>query len=69
VDINNKTISNCINYIILLGKYLIFKNKYQKTIPSFNEFKYYLNYKLHLEGLIAEMKRQGGCARKELEHF
>jgi len=56
VDLNNQIKSNCLNYIILLGKYFIFKNKYQKTIPNFNDFKYYLKYNLNIEGLIAEMK-------------
>jgi len=61
--------SNCINYILLLGKYFIFKNKYQKTIPSFNEFKYNLNYKLHLEGLIAEMKGKVDAHEKKWNIF
>jgi len=56
VDINNKIKLNCINYIILLSKYFIFKSKYQKTIPNFMDFKYYLKHNLNLEGLIAEMK-------------
>jgi len=56
VAINNKKKSNCIKYIILLGKYFIFKRKYQKTIPNFMDFKYYLKHNLNLEGLIAEMK-------------
>jgi len=56
VDINNQIKSNCINYIIILGKYFIFKSKYQKTIPNFIDFIYYLKHNLNLEGLIAEMK-------------
>ena len=69
VNINNKTKSNCINCIILLGKYFIFKTKYQKTTPSFNEFKYYLKYKLHIEGLIAEMKGKVDAHEKKWNIF
>lgn len=58
VNIQNNMKSNCINYILLLGKYFIFKNKYQKTIPNFSEFLNYLRYKLSLERLIAEMKNK-----------
>ena len=58
VDIKNTMKSNSINYILLLGKYFIFKNKYQKTVPNFNEFLNYFNYKLSLEGLIAELKNK-----------
>jgi len=56
VDSNNQIKSNCITYIILLGEYFIFKNKYEKTIPNFNDFKYNLKYNLNLKGFIAERK-------------
>ena len=37
------------NFIILLGKYFIFKNKCLETIPSFIHFKSYLNQRLKIE--------------------
>jgi len=69
VDINNTIKSNCANYIILLGKYFIFKNKYQKTIPNFHEFRYYLNHNLNLEGIIAEMKGKTDAHQNKWNNF
>jgi len=69
VDINNQIKSNCINHIILLGKYFIFKSKYQKTIPSFIDFKYYLKHNLNLEGLIAEIKGKTDAHQKKWNIF
>ena len=69
VDINNTIKSNCVNYIILLGKYFIFKNKYQKTTPNFNEFRYYLNHNLNLEGIIAEMKGKTDAHQNKWNSF
>jgi len=69
VDINNKIKSNCINYIILLGKYFIFKSKYQKTIPNVMDFKYYLKHNLNLEGLIAKMKGKIDAHQTKLNVF
>ena len=69
VNINNQIKSNCINHIILLGKYFIFKSKYQKTIPNFIDFKYYLKHNLNLEGLIAEIKGKTDAHQKQMEHL
>ena len=44
------------NFIIIAGKYFIFKNKYQKTIPSVEQFKSYLKYKIKIEKEIYLMK-------------
>ena len=46
--------TNCIetlvkNFIILLGKYFIFKNKYQDTQPTLEHFKLYLSQRIKVE--------------------
>ena len=51
-DITERT--NCIetqvkNYIILLEKYFIFKNKYQETQPTLEHFKLYLSQRIKVE--------------------
>ena len=40
------------NFIILLGKYLIFKNKYQETQPTLEHFKLYLSQRIKVEQYI-----------------
>ena len=37
------------NFIILLGKYFIFKNKYLKTQPTIAHFKVYLSQRINVE--------------------
>ena len=69
VDINNKIKSNCINYTILLGKYFIFKSKYQKTIPNFMDFKYYLKHNLNLEELNCWDERKNRCPSDQMKRF
>ena len=49
--------TNCIetqvkNFIILLGKYFIFKNKYQGTQPTLEHFKLYLSQRIKVEKYI-----------------
>ena len=44
------TLLNC---TLIYAKYFIFKSKYEKTIPYFNNFKKYLKYHENLEKLIA----------------
>ena len=44
------------NFIIMAGNYFIFKNKYQKTIPSVEHFKSYLKHKIKIEKEIYFMK-------------
>ena len=53
-----------VNFIIISAKYFIFKNKYTKTEPTFNNFKKYLKYHEQLERLIALSKDK----IKEHEH-
>ena len=53
---NNRNASNCINFIIILAKYFIHKNKYQEHVHNFDEFILYLSHRIKLEGLIAEIK-------------
>ena len=48
--------SNLLNCILIYAKYFIFKNKYTKTEPSFNNFKNYLKYHENLERVIALSK-------------
>ena len=45
-----------LNCTLIYAKYFIFKSKYEKTIPSFNNFKNYLKYHENLEKLIAMAK-------------
>ena len=56
--------SNLLNCILIYAKYFIFKNKYTKTEPTFNNFKKYLKYHEQLERLIALSKDK----IKEHEH-
>ena len=49
--------TNCIetqvkNFIKLLGKYFIFKNKYQETRPTLEHFKLYLSQRIKVEKYI-----------------
>ena len=49
--------TNCIetqvkNFIILLGKYFVFKNKYQGTQPTLEHFKLYLSQIIKVEKYI-----------------
>ena len=45
-----------LNCTLIYAKYFIFKSKYEKTIPYFNNFKKYLKYHENLEKLIAMAK-------------
>ena len=54
--INNRNCSNCINFIVLLGKYFIFKCKYQRCPPIFQRFLEYFKYKIKIEEIIASWK-------------
>ena len=49
------TLLNC---ILIYAKYFIFKNKYTKTIPFFNDFIKYLKYHENLERIIALTKNK-----------
>ena len=42
------------NYIILCAKYFIFLNKCRNTIPSINNFTYYLYKQIDIEKQIAQ---------------
>ena len=48
--------SALLNCILIHAKYFIFKNKCEKTIPSFNHFKNYLKYQEKIERSIAFTK-------------
>ena len=48
--------SNLLNCILIYAKYFIFKNKYTKTEPTFNNFKKYLKYHEQFERLISVSK-------------
>ena len=52
----NEPDSRLKNFLILLGKYFIFSNKYRKTIPTLNHFKYYLCKRIKIEKEIYFMK-------------
>ena len=54
--IDQSSYSTLINCILIVAKYFIFKNKYEKNCPSFNNFKKYLKYHESLERLIAHSK-------------
>ena len=42
-----------LNFIIISAKYFIFKSKYTKTIPSFQEYKVFLYRRIEIEKCIA----------------
>ena len=52
----NKPDARLKNFLILLGKYFIFGNKYRKTIPTLNHFKHYLCKRIKIEKVIYFMK-------------
>ena len=45
--------NSLLNFIIICGKYFIFRRKYIKTLPCFNSFKIYLNKRIEIEKHIA----------------
>ena len=45
--------NSLINFIIICGKYFIFRSKYIKTNPCLNSFKLYLNERIVIEKHIA----------------
>ena len=54
-----------VNYIVLLSKYFIFKNKCNKSVPLIRQFKEYINYRKKLEHTIAIFKdKVEVCHRK-----
>ena len=53
---DQSSFSTLLNCILIYAKYFIFKNKYEKNIPSFNHFKNYLKYHENIERLIALAK-------------
>ena len=46
------------NFIILLGKYFIFKNKCLKTQPTISHFKVYLSQRINVENHIYFIKNR-----------
>ena len=53
---NKEEHGTVINFIVLLAKYFIFKNKCNKTVPSLIEFKQHLLQRISLEKTIATIK-------------
>ena len=53
---DQSSFSTLLNCILIYAKYFIFKNKYEKTSPSFSHFKNYLKYQEKIERLIALAK-------------
>ena len=58
-----------INFIIICGKYFIFRSKCIKTLPCFNSFKLYLNKRIEIEKHIALEKDKLEVHNKKWEHF
>ena len=62
IEITYKEVSLCstncqiFNFIVILAKYFIFKNKYAKTIPNFNCFIEYIFKRKDIEKIIALKK-------------
>ena len=48
----NQTEVQTKNFIILLGKYFIFKNKYNKQHPILLHFKFHLKHRINIEKYI-----------------
>ena len=49
--IEHSSFTILLNCTLIYAKYFIFKRKYEKTIPYFNNFKNYLNYLKYHENL------------------
>ena len=54
--LDQSSYTSLLNCILFYAKNFIFKNKYEKTLPSFNNFKKYLQYHENLERIIATAK-------------
>ena len=58
VSVGHSKTSHIVNFIILLEKRYIFRNKYQNTIPNIYHFNTYLHNRLNIEEIIAFNKDQ-----------
>ena len=61
--------NSLINFIIICGKYFIFRSKYIKTIPCFNSFNVYLNKRMEIEKHIALEKDKTEVHNRKWEQF
>ena len=61
--------NSLINFIIICGKYFIFRSKYIKTLPCFNSFKLYLNKRIEIEKHIALEKDKLEVHNRKWEQF
>ena len=57
------------NFIIMAGKYFIFENKNQKTIPSVEHFKSYLKHKIKIEKEIYFLKNRFAQFERKWRNF
>ena len=65
----NQTEDQTKNFITLLGKHFIFKNKYKKQHPNLLHFKLYLKHRINIEKHILFQERQNSTKNGEtLEH-
>ena len=65
----NNNLSNCINFIILLAKYFIFKCKYEGSSPNGVVFKQYLMRYLNIEKTIAKIKDKSESHERKWRYF
>ena len=61
--------NSLINFIIICGKYFIFRNKYIKTNPCLNSFKLYLDKRIEIEKHIAFEKDKLDLHNRKWEQF
>jgi exonuclease III len=57
-DRADNTLYAILNFVIILAKYFIFKNKYTNTIPSLETFIPFLNHRISIEGITANLKNK-----------
>ncbi len=57
-DRADNTLYTISNFVIILAKYFIFKNKYANTIPSLETFIPFLNHRISIVGITANLKNK-----------
>ena len=69
INLINTNVSQCINFIVLLAKYFIFKCKYQNDLPNGIVFKQYFIRYLHIEKTIAYIKDKSEVHERKWRYF
>ena len=65
----NLPTSVTVNFITLLAKFFIFKNKNQSQIPTIHNFKAYIQRRLNIEEMIAISKNKLNIFREQFQTF